>query len=575
MFNIKSYFLNNIYSLKIVRIDNNFPDKCDKLNLNNINVNILKNINKLEVEFLPIIDKDSILIGLLKTKDIKISLENNHATVNIIKDNVNILNIDNLTSIDELKIFIEEKNIKNNHIYLVNSKKRLIGYIPLYFINLLKNNIYFYYLTYTFNHINEAMIIIDKNSYVLWVNDIYCNLLGVPKYKIMGKFLKDIEPNAIIINVLKNDKTVNNYPIYIKSLKKKVIANIFPVKLNNEIIGAISLFSRDKNDNFNEHLYYNLKSNKHLIGENRCFKEEVALAKKVACTDAPVLINGETGTGKELVAYFIHENSIRKKGPFISINCAAIPKELFESEVFGYEQGAFTGAKNSGHKGKLYQANGGTLFLDEISELDISMQSKLLRVTQNMEYSPLGSNKTINVNVRLVSATNRNLNTLIDSGKFRKDLYYRLNVFEVNLPPLRERDDDILLLSNYYLSIFNKKYSLKLTFESSVNEILRRYSWPGNVRELENSIYHAVIISDGITIKPKDLPKHIYENTNIKNLPDKLSSIEKKEIIKAITNSNTITEAIEKLGISRRTFYLKTKKFNINTRDTTLNPSQF
>ena len=573
MLNIKSYFTNNIYSLTIVRIDNT-PEKCDKLTLGDISANIINNINKLEVEYLPIIDKDNILIGLLKTKDIKTALENKYTTINIIKDNDNILDVDNLVSIDELKIFIDEKYIKNNHIYLINNKNRLIGYIPLYFINLLKNNIYFYYLTYTFNHINEAMIIIDKNSYILWVNDIYSDVLGVPKYKIMGKFLKDIEPNAVIINVLKNDKTVNNHPIYIKSLKKKVIANIFPVKLNNEIIGAISLFSGEKNDNFNEHLYYNLKNNKTIIGQNKRLKEEIALAKKVANTDAPVLINGETGTGKELVAYFIHENSIRKKGPFISINCAAIPKELFESEVFGYEQGAFTGAKNSGHKGKLYQANGGTLFLDEIGELDISMQSKLLRVTQNMEYSPLGSNKTISVNVRLISATNRNLITLIDSGQFRKDLYYRLNVFEINLPPLREREDDIILLSNYYLDLFNKKYSLKLKFENSVKDILKRYSWPGNVRELENSIYHAVIISDGVTIKPKDLPKHIHENINIKNLPDKLSNIEEKEIIKAITNSNTITEAIEKLGISRRTFYLKTKKFNINTKDITLKSSQ-
>ncbi|MFN3567863.1 MAG: sigma-54-dependent transcriptional regulator [Caldimicrobium sp.] len=244
-----------------------------------------------------------------------------------------------------------------------------------------------------------------------------------------------------------------------------------------------------------------------LIGESPAIKQIREHIKKVAPTDTTVLISGESGVGKEIVARLIHLSSKRAKGPFVEVNCAAIPETLIEAELFGYEKGAFTDAKTS-KKGKFEQAEGGTLFLDEIGDMNLSAQAKVLRVLQEKKIEKLGSTKPIEVNVRIIAATNKNLIEEISKGTFREDLYYRLNVFPIYVPPLRERKEDIPLLCDYFLKEIAQKMNLKrVILAPEVLEVLTEYSWPGNVRELKNFLERLVILTTKEEIKFNDLPK--------------------------------------------------------------------
>ncbi|MCX7880622.1 MAG: sigma-54 dependent transcriptional regulator [Ignavibacteria bacterium] len=240
-----------------------------------------------------------------------------------------------------------------------------------------------------------------------------------------------------------------------------------------------------------------------IIGESEQLKKVLHLAKIVAGTDSTVLIVGETGTGKELLAKFIHKNSIRSKGPFIAINCGAIPKDLAESEFFGYDKGAFTGAVAKIKQGRFELANHGTIFLDEVSELSLDLQVKLLRVLQEKKFFRLGGEREISVDVRIIASTNRNLEELVEQGKFREDLFYRLNVARLELAPLRERGDDIMLLATAFVKEFNKKFGKKVTgFTPEAVNILRNYQWKGNIRELRNVIERVILLeADNVITK--------------------------------------------------------------------------
>ncbi|MFN4132378.1 MAG: sigma-54-dependent transcriptional regulator, partial [Caldimicrobium sp.] len=244
-----------------------------------------------------------------------------------------------------------------------------------------------------------------------------------------------------------------------------------------------------------------------LIGKSKAIVQIKEMINKVAPTDTTVLITGESGVGKEVVARLIHLSSKRTQGPFIEVNCAAIPETLIEAELFGYEKGAFTDAKTS-KKGKFEQAHGGTLFLDEIGDMNLSAQAKVLRVLQEKKLEKLGAQKSIEIDVRIIAATNKNLIEEISKGKFREDLYYRLNVFPIHIPPLRERKEDIPLLCERFLEEIAIKVGLKkITLSPAVIEILQEYSWPGNVRELKNFLERLVILTSKEEIKPEDLPK--------------------------------------------------------------------
>ncbi|HAR63954.1 MAG: sigma-54-dependent Fis family transcriptional regulator [Candidatus Margulisiibacteriota bacterium] len=339
-----------------------------------------------------------------------------------------------------------------------------------------------------------------------------------------------------------------------------------------------------RRDEVISYLRYQINNNKSfvdIIGQSPQMQEIFKLVGTIIDTEITVLIQGESGTGKELIAEVIHYNGPRKKHPFIAINCGALPGELIESELFGHEKGAFTGAINE-KLGKFELASEGTLFLDEIGELPLNAQVKLLRALQNMQIQRVGGTKTIQVNTRIIAATNRDLDTLTQEGKFRKDLLYRLNIFPINMPSLKDRKDDILPLTFYFLNKYSNKYKKNISaISNTAQETILQYTWPGNVRELENTIHRSVIIAGDSIIQLQDI--NIQKNSNLlkegptaschlspKNHPvdieriRTLSEIEKEAIEIALHASNyNIKKTSEKLGISRTTLYTKIKEYRI------------
>ena len=288
---------------------------------------------------------------------------------------------------------------------------------------------------------------------------------------------------------------------------------------------------------------------------------------KIAGNDINVFISGESGTGKEIIAKTIHQLSSRGRNRFMAVNCAAIPDNLFESELFGYEKGAFTGAVSS-RKGKFLLANNGTIFLDEIGEVPMHLQGKLLRVLQERQIEPLGSEKTIQVNIRLISATNKNIKEMVKRGEFREDLYYRLNVISIDLPPLRERKEDISVFIEYFLKNLGNG---NITISSEAKDLLIKYHYPGNIRELENIIQRAIALSNGKIITAKELSDEVKlsnilnENSHVNfNFSEEIARLEKKLIFEALEKFNyNKTQAAKSLGINERVIRYKIKKYNL------------
>jgi sigma-54 dependent transcriptional regulator, flagellar regulatory protein len=327
-----------------------------------------------------------------------------------------------------------------------------------------------------------------------------------------------------------------------------------------------------------------------IIGTSPVMREVFKILAKVAPTDSTVLVSGESGTGKELLVRALHRNSPRAQEPFVPINCGAIPRELLESELFGHEKGAFTHAVRS-RAGRFEMANGGTVFLDEIGEMDLSLQVKILRVLQEKEFERVGGSKTLKVDLRIVAATNRDLEAEVAKGGFREDLFYRLNVIPIHLPPLRERSDDIRLLADHFLRRFcEKKGRPMLAMPRETMDMLLAYRWPGNVRELENLIERMSILCEGQAILPEDLPEKIWKdvqkgekpvrqvvqelsfmwptiatlNEKGLNLKDFLDSVEERLLLEALDRAGGVkNQAAEILGIKRTTLIEKLKKRNI------------
>ncbi len=308
-----------------------------------------------------------------------------------------------------------------------------------------------------------------------------------------------------------------------------------------------------------------------IIGKSRKVKELFDTLSLVAPTDATILILGESGTGKELVANAIHQNSMRKDQPFIKVSCAALPETLLESELFGHEKGSFTGAI-ARREGRFQLAHRGSIFLDEVGEMSPTTQMKLLRVLQEKEFEPLGSVQTVKVDVRVIAATNKDLNLEVKEGRFREDLFYRLNVVPVSLPPLRERKEDIPALAHHFFEIYRGKNQKGLRdISNKTMDLLTRYDWPGNIRELENCLERAVIMARGDVVTPADLPPHIQalsekEAGQFLDLPSgiSLSEVERALILKTLeeTGGNR-SRAAEILGINRRTLLNKLKEYGI------------
>jgi DNA-binding NtrC family response regulator len=314
-----------------------------------------------------------------------------------------------------------------------------------------------------------------------------------------------------------------------------------------------------------------------IIGTSKSIKDIFEAIKRVAPTTTTILITGETGTGKELVADAIHYNSPRKKNPLIKINCAAIAKTLMESELFGHEKGAYTGAAVT-KPGKFELAHKGTLFLDEVSEIPRDMQVKLLRVLQEQEFERVGGLRTIKVDVRIIAATNQNLLQQVQAGNFREDLYYRLNVFPIEVPPLRSRKEDILPLTDYFLEKFNKKLAVSVNIEQEVKEMFLRHDWPGNIRELENLIERMILLAQNDTVTMRELPEEFKAAVNkiaaapletskkpFKNyMRDHVENVEKQMILKTLEEADgNVTKAAKQLGLSRKGLQLKMIKYNL------------
>ncbi|AVX19519.1 two-component system, NtrC family, response regulator AtoC [Carboxydocella sporoproducens DSM 16521] len=306
-----------------------------------------------------------------------------------------------------------------------------------------------------------------------------------------------------------------------------------------------------------------------IIGNSSSMQEVYKIIGKVANTNATVLITGESGTGKELVAKAIHFNSNRHNGPFIKVNCAALPENLLESELFGHERGAFTGAVSKKY-GLFELANNGSIFLDEIGEISLPIQAKLLRVLQEKEIQRVGGTESIKIDVRIIAATNKNLERMIKEGSFREDLYFRLNVIPIFLPPLRERKEDIPQLVQYFLNKYSIEFNKKIKgISNDALRILQNYDWPGNIRELENICERAVIMTQSNIILPEHLPINLTDfeiENDFKHLPLKeiIADIEKKIILKVLEETNwNRTLAAKKLGLNRRSLYAKMKEHKL------------
>ncbi|MDR1042683.1 MAG: sigma 54-interacting transcriptional regulator [Clostridiales Family XIII bacterium] len=314
-----------------------------------------------------------------------------------------------------------------------------------------------------------------------------------------------------------------------------------------------------------------------IIYTSDVMKLTVDLANRSSGIDATILLSGETGVGKTFLAKYIHNRSQRNRAPFVPINCGAIPIALLESELFGYEKGAFTGADRAGKAGLFEIAMGGTVFLDEIGEISKDIQVKILHAIEEKRIIRVGGLEPINLDIRLIAATNKDLSKMVNDGDFREDLYYRLNVISFTIPPLRDRGDDIVELARYYLQANNKKYNLNKELDTAVLDILIKYNWPGNVRELQNSVERMVVMSEGDVITERDIPPNItsFVKDRIFNSPEQERGILKNEkdmlerelIQQALSECKSIRKAAAKLGVSHVTLLRKMERLNLRSRN--------
>ncbi len=417
----------------------------------------------------------------------------------------------------------------------------------------------------------DGVFTIDSQFRITSFNKAAENITGYKKEEVLGKNCSEVmkSPDADacpLKKTLETGENVSNYEMEIITKNGKRI----PVSVNTailydekgEVIGGVETF-RDMSEivrlrNEVRHRF----SFGNIIGKSDCMQIIYDKLEVISVTDSNVLIEGETGTGKDLIARTIHYNSMRKDKPFVKINCAAIPENLLESELFGYKKGAFTGAVMD-KMGKFEAADGGTIFLDEIGDMPLSLQAKILRVIEEREFERLGEVETRKVDVRVIAATNRPLKELVEQGKFRMDLYYRLNVVRIRLPALRERAEDIPLLLDHFIEVFNKKFNKKVKgVEQRVMDFLLDYSWPGNVRELENVIEHAMIHARGDLIRFDNLPDYLFEEGESGAVS--LVDVEREHILRVLKSvNNNKTRASKILGISRSTLWRKLKELNI------------
>jgi DNA-binding NtrC family response regulator len=409
---------------------------------------------------------------------------------------------------------------------------------------------------------DAALKLFEKGKYSLILLDI--KMPGMSGMDLLIK-LKEFDPDAIIILIT----AYASVSSAVKALKSGaydyITKPIDPDELSHIVEKALYQKNLENENVKLKESIDEITKPDNLIGESHQMKEIYSLINTVAQTDTTVLILGESGTGKELVAKAIHLNSKRKYFPLVTVNCGALPESLLESELFGHEKGAFTGAHYR-RKGKFEMANGGTIFLDEIGTVSNKVQVELLRVIETKQFTRVGGSETISSDFRVIAATNENLEELVKEGRFREDLYYRLNVFTIHIPPLRERIQDIPLLANYFLKKFTTSMNKKITgISDEAMRFMLKYRWPGNVRELENAIERAVVVCRNEKIQLDDLPFRISSYSLYNEAEDKsLSEAEKRHIALVLQENNwNISKSAEDLKIDRVTLYNKIKKYGL------------
>ena len=436
---------------------------------------------------------------------------------------------------------------------------------------------------------DNAVIVIDCKGTVVYINRFYAEHMNIKLEKLMGRNLYDIEPQAKLLRVMEDGGGRDNDEVeYIKSLNIDSVGLAFPLyDSRKEKVGACAIFKDvthvveltrklQKSKEMVQYLASQLEASElpisfqSYISQNKDLQKTLSLAAKVANTNCTILIQGESGVGKEVMAKCIHNASSRKERPMIKVNCASIPENLLESELFGYEEGAFTGARKGGKLGKFELANKGTILLDEIGDMSLTMQSKLLRVLQEKELERVGGTKTIKLDVRVIAATNRNLEEMVEKNEFRSDLYYRLHVVPIHIPALRYRREDIMPLVRYFIERNGGDESTDLT--PGAARMLEEYGWPGNVRELQNVIEYAMIVKTGDILEIKDFPQYLRgdgaEDGPAEDGPcrlkDAVETLEKSMMQRALKRNNgNKSMAINELGLSRRSFYEKLEKYGL------------
>ncbi|MCB2294116.1 sigma 54-interacting transcriptional regulator [Clostridium algoriphilum] len=564
-----------------------------------------------EVEVIPVLDEKEILVGLITKNDIiKNFIKGTSPNIyikNLSLDKKNIINDDSKIQdyIDAKESYMGVKNAEGKFvgIFSVNNMLKQGFANGSQKINELKkkincnnecneNNLNCTELDAVIESSFDGIYITDGKANTLKINKSYETITGLQRKSMINRNMYDLEKEGYIsksatLMVLKNRKSNTIEQEF--STGKKVLVSSNPVFDDKGNISMVVTNVRDitelyelqdqlaKNMKLTEKYYSEIEAMRiqylnlsDMIAQDKSMLDLLDVAKRVANVDTTVLILGETGVGKEEFAKFIYKNSMRKDKNFIKINCGAIPQNLIESELFGYVKGAFTGANKEGKMGLFEVADGGTVFLDEIGELPLDIQVKLLNVLQEGEVERVGAVKPIKINVRVLAATNRDLEGMTKEKLFRADLYYRLNVVPLTVPPLRERRGDIVPLIQYFLSQLNHKYNFEKSFTIEALNTLYNYSWPGNVRELKNIVERVIVMSSSDEIFQSDLPiqnslTNIDKNggcEDISNLKDAVGKVEAKLISQAFDNAGNVRDAAKILGIDASTFVRKRKKYS-------------
>lgn len=432
----------------------------------------------------------------------------------------------------------------------------------------------------------EGIVAVDQEGLINVFNKTARKIMKVEDKPVEGRPIESVIPETGLVETLKTGE--KKLGVLQKIEDTTISTNLVPIKVNNRVTGAVATFQdvtkiQELEEEIRKKLHHKgLFAKYHftdIIGKSKALREALEIADKFSKVDSNILLIGETGTGKELMAQSIHNASNRSKGPFVAINCAALPPSLLESELFGYAEGAFTGAARGGKQGLFELAHKGTIFLDEVADISLELQGRLLRVLQEKEIMRIGDNKIIPVDVRVISATNKSLKSLVDEGKFRLDLLYRLDVLKISIPPLRDRGADIILLAEEFLKKYNKKLHKQIrSISPDAQDLLLQHKWPGNIRELRNVCERLSVLATGDEITVEDVRRVLDYNpgaTSEQSPPStpetarpaakSLSSLEREAILSALEKTgNNKAKAAELLGISRTTLWRKIKDFNLS-----------